>query len=608
MAITREKLELLITGDARDAVMAMRQASGAATGLDDSVGASATKMSRLGAAAGAASDHIRANIGAYSVAAVAGLTAAAVASIREFTTLADKVRDFSRFAGVSAETSSRLVAVFDDLEVSQEAANTAFFRLNRGISSGTTNLEQYGAEVVRTKDGNLDIYRTLLSVSDAYQSTSDSGRRAQLVQEAFGRGGAALIPILEQGREGIKELYGNVPKGQILDDAEVLRARQFELAMDDLNDSMMELKVAAGNELVPTLTTLATAMAGVIRATGEFESRFPRVASVIGDVKDAVVGAVNPLAGVTDALQDLGIGGGDATDKLTEATTRYNEAQKTFNALAADKKLKTDEGREATRQLRDAQDDLERVTNRVNVAHEEEINKLEQVKQSTYDVVLQKMGLEGAQIAVERATAAYNKTMGDSEATDLAKREATLSAATAIMSMAQKQLELEGQTTETEAGQKRLNEILTYIAGTLDPASPLRARLQDYANDLRGIPTDVVTSFRVRLDTNEIYNQLQDLGLSGEQAAEMIRQSYQYLVPGLAAGGVVTGPTVAMIGEAGPEAVIPLSQLPSMVPQTGGGSMSITVPLVVDGRVLAEVTASELNRPGGPVIKQRAIV
>ena len=608
MAITREKLELLITGDARDAVMAMRQASGAATGLDDSVGASATKMSRLGAAAGAASDHIRQNLGAYSVAAVAGLTAAAVASIREFTTLADKVRDFSRFAGVSAETSSRLVAVFDDLEVSQEAANTAFFRLNRGISSGTTNLEQYGAEVVRSKDGNLDIYRTLLSVADAYQSTSDSGRRAELVQEAFGRGGAALIPILEQGRDRIKELYGNVPEGQILNDAEVLRARQFELAMDDLNDSMMELKVAAGNELVPTLTTLATAMAGVIRATGEFESRFPRVASVIGDVKDAVVGAVNPLAGVTDALQDLGIGGGDATDKLTEATTRYNEAQKTFNALAADKKLKTDEGREATRQLRDAQDDLERVTNRVNVAHEEEINKLEQVKQSTYDVVLQKMGLEGAQIAVERATAAYNKTMGDSEATDLAKREATLSATTAIMAMAQKQLELEGQTTETEAGQKRLNEILTYIAGTLDPASPLRARLQDYANDLRGIPTDVVTSFRVRLDTNEIYNQLQDLGLSGEQAAEMIRQSYQYLLPGLAAGGVVTGPTVAMIGEAGPEAVIPLSQLPSMVPQTGGGSMSITVPLVVDGRVLAEVTASELNRPGGPVIKQRAIV
>ena len=608
MAITREKLELLITGDARDAVMAMRQAAGAAGGLDDSVGASATKMSRLGAAAGAASDHIRQNLGAYSVAAVAGLTAAAVASIREFTTLADKVRDFSRFAGVSAETSSRLVAVFDDLEVSQEAANTAFFRLNRGISSGTTNLEQYGAQVVRSKDGNLDIYRTLLSVADAYQSTSDSGRRAELVQEAFGRGGAALIPILEQGRDRIKELYGNVPDRQILNDAEVLRARQFELAMDDLNDSMMELKVAAGNELVPTLTTLATAMAGVIRATGEFESRFPKVASVIGDVKDAVVGAVNPLAGVTDALQDLGIGGGDATDKLTEATTRYNEAQKTFNALAADKKLKTDEGREATRQLRDAQDDLERVTNRVNVAHEEEITKLEQVKQSTYDVVLQKMGLEGAQIAVERATAAYNKTMGDSEATDLAKREATLSATTAIMAMAQKQLELEGQTTETEAGQKRLNEILTYIAGTLDPASPLRARLQDYANDLRGIPTDVVTSFRVRLDTNEIYNQLQDLGLSGEQAAEMIRQSYQYLVPGLAAGGVVTGPTVAMIGEAGPEAVIPLSQLPSMVPQTGGGSMSITVPLVVDGRVLAEVTASELNRPGGPVIKQRAIV
>jgi hypothetical protein len=36
----------------------------------------------------------------------------------------------------------------------------------------------------------------------------------------------------------------------------------------------------------------------------------------------------------------------------------------------------------------------------------------------------------------------------------------------------------------------------------------------------------------------------------------------------LAAGGIVTGPTLAMIGERGPEAVIPLSG-----PNAGGGLM-----------------------------------
>jgi len=44
------------------------------------------------------------------------------------------------------------------------------------------------------------------------------------------------------------------------------------------------------------------------------------------------------------------------------------------------------------------------------------------------------------------------------------------------------------------------------------------------------------------------------------------------MIPGLAAGGVVNSPTLAMIGEAGPEAVIPLSRL-----NTGGNTYQITV-------------------------------
>jgi len=43
-------------------------------------------------------------------------------------------------------------------------------------------------------------------------------------------------------------------------------------------------------------------------------------------------------------------------------------------------------------------------------------------------------------------------------------------------------------------------------------------------------------------------------------------------IPGLAAGGIVTGPTLAMIGEAGPEAVIPLDRL-----GRGGGGITVNV-------------------------------
>lgn len=55
-------------------------------------------------------------------------------------------------------------------------------------------------------------------------------------------------------------------------------------------------------------------------------------------------------------------------------------------------------------------------------------------------------------------------------------------------------------------------------------------------------------------------------------------------LPHLAAGGIVNRPTVALIGERGPEAVVPLGQ--------GGGTTVIQ--LVVDGRVLTEVVHSGL--------------
>ena len=44
-------------------------------------------------------------------------------------------------------------------------------------------------------------------------------------------------------------------------------------------------------------------------------------------------------------------------------------------------------------------------------------------------------------------------------------------------------------------------------------------------------------------------------------------------IPAMADGGIVTGPTLAMIGEAGPEAVIPLSQMGNM----GGSGVTINV-------------------------------
>ena len=62
-------------------------------------------------------------------------------------------------------------------------------------------------------------------------------------------------------------------------------------------------------------------------------------------------------------------------------------------------------------------------------------------------------------------------------------------------------------------------------------------------------------------------------------------------VPGMAAGGIVTRPTLAMVGEAGPEAVIPLSQLGEL-----GGGNSQVIEINIDGRRFERFVLDSLDR------------
>lgn len=101
------------------------------------------------------------------------------------------------------------------------------------------------------------------------------------------------------------------------------------------------------------------------------------------------------------------------------------------------------------------------------------------------------------------------------------------------------------------------------------------------------------------------------IAAAGEALAGIGAGMATLAIPALASGGVVTAPQLAMIGEAGPEAVIPLNQLSTMLSgasnSTGNNSNSssvqpINVTLQLDGRTLARTmyayTVNENDRVG----------
>ena len=78
-------------------------------------------------------------------------------------------------------------------------------------------------------------------------------------------------------------------------------------------------------------------------------------------------------------------------------------------------------------------------------------------------------------------------------------------------------------------------------------------------------------------------------------------------IPHLAAGGVVTGPTLALVGEGREsEAVLPLSRLDAMLANGGGQGGPMVVNLHVDGRLMGRAVAAASRRDGGYDFRLRA--
>lgn len=80
--------------------------------------------------------------------------------------------------------------------------------------------------------------------------------------------------------------------------------------------------------------------------------------------------------------------------------------------------------------------------------------------------------------------------------------------------------------------------------------------------------------------------------------AILLGETVKGLIPGYAEGGVVTKPTLAMVGEAGPEAIIPLNKMGS-----GGSIINITVNGDVSGTELVEKVKRQIFKEVNRQIK-----
>jgi hypothetical protein len=243
-------------------VTGQNQISGLTNGLKGVSGASdraAGSMSRLRGAAAGAMGALR------SVLPFIG-TAAVIKFGKDTLDAADAMSKLSQRTGVAAPTLDKFRKVAELNDTSIEALGKGFTILSRNVSDAVTKgtgpaadaFEQLGIKLTNA-DGSLRaVDDVMLQVSDRFKDMEDGTQKAALASQIFGqRLGSDLIPLLNNGGDAVRDMSTALTQ-ELADKAATVNDR-----LETLGEKFNTLGVILIDAAIPAFETLLSVVEAV---------------------------------------------------------------------------------------------------------------------------------------------------------------------------------------------------------------------------------------------------------------------------------------------------------------------------------------------------------
>jgi len=224
--------------------------------------------------------------------------------IKSIIDTADNLRDLSQVVGVSVQTLSALKTAGESSGVSFEELQVGVKKLAVNLSQAASGSEKqatalnslFGKDFV-AKGKSAD--EVLFKIADRFKNIKDGPDKARIAVDLFGKSGAALIPVLNEGADEIKKY------GLALSDDFANRADQF-------NDTLIRLGVAVKGDFVKGLESALPVLQEVLNAFEKYPFLVTASAGSTAIVTDSIrllVSVVDTLAvALTDAVDILVFG------------------------------------------------------------------------------------------------------------------------------------------------------------------------------------------------------------------------------------------------------------------------------------------------------------
>lgn len=307
-------------------------------------------------------------LGAATAIAAAG--AAATKAADKFSDLAKTSLDVGKATGLGTEAASRWIAVADDAGMSADTFAQGVGRIARTLDSGTW--EKYGI-ATRDASGQLrDANDVLLDALDVLSKTSNETERARISAALFGKGHAALAPLIGKSRAEYEKMLAAVEDGQVITDGEAVRGEKWRLAMDKLSDALGEVALSAGKAIV--------SLAGVVETAATAIGPVAKVFDFVGLVDKTD----EPLGRLQKNLDRTGASAYDNVIAFGDMFTKFAESKNVFGRISYAFQNLTEQFRDEKTSVTIMKDSLKALAEQSPQAAQEIVRSLEAIMLAAY--------------------------------------------------------------------------------------------------------------------------------------------------------------------------------------------------------------------------------
>ncbi len=534
------------------------------------------------------------------VGAAVAIGAAVIASVKAYADLGSTIHDMAAITGFGTEAISELKYAAEQsgsslggLQVAIRTMAGAITSADEGMATYIRSFERIGIKVEDLK--GLKPEGQFMKIASAIASLEDATLRAATAQDIFGRSGTGLLPLFAEGAEGIAKLR------QEAHDLGIVFSPEMADKADKLGDSFTKLQgaikgvqISIGEAAAPAAESLADFITGSKNLTDLWSESWFSLKMSIRDFFET---------DVEQKLREQASAGLDYSRSLSEISNSTNAATNATgeqNQVIATSKTVIDGALITNNLYTESEIDMAEASGLLIERIPTMADKVREFESSLKD--LEKQQKKNAE-AADQINKSFASMMAQIQYTGSDAEKFNITMFDVYDAMAA----LGFSTDDIRAKWNIWGEDIKYIEAALaalgKTAEDVSKILSDGANGAGGdwwsvdtppVGSPPIPGTGMSQDYAKIWSDFEEGLLTPAQFLPFfeqgLREGYANFpginiqeevarfmrTHGLAEGGIVTQPTLAMIGEAGPEAVVPLNEV------MGGITINFTQPVFFD--------------------------